>query len=63
MKRQKKHLSYLNAPSTLIIELSEADLSLNISFFCEQLIVFDQVVVQDPARVTAVFDLVLKSQI
>ena len=45
----------------MIIELAESNLSLNISLFCQKLIVFDEVVVEDAARVASVLDLVLKS--
>ena len=51
----------LDSSSTLIIELAESNLSLNISLFCQKLIVFDEVVVEDAARVASVLDLVLKS--
>jgi hypothetical protein len=43
----------------LIVELSKPDLRLNVPLLCEQLVVLDEVVVQDAARVAAVLNLVL----
>lgn len=56
----------VDSSSALIVELSESDLGLNVALFSQQLVIFDEVVVEDAARISsagaaAALNLVLES--